>query len=193
MREFSLFMSQFLRHPKRVSAIAPSSRWLAQRMASEITKDTGQIVEIGAGTGVISRAILAAGVAPQDLTIIELDPNFCKTLKAQFPDCNVLEMDAQDLGSLELENVNMVISGLPLLSIPVSVQHNIIKGAFDLMQPGGKYMQYTYGPKPPIAQEVRTANDLAWRTLKKTWLNIPPASSYVFSQNSAIVPQAKQG
>ncbi|MCF6271981.1 MAG: methyltransferase domain-containing protein [Rhodobacteraceae bacterium] len=182
MREFSLFMWQLLRHPKRTSAIAPSSKGLARQMVSEITKDTGKVVEIGAGTGVFSRAILAAGVAPKDLTIVEMNPGFCNALKTQFPDCNVLEMDAQALGELQLENVNMVISGLPLLSIPEPVQHNIIKGAFDLMQPGGKYVQFTYGPKPPIAPEVREANGLKWCTLKKVWLNLPPAMPYVFTQ-----------
>lgn len=177
-----LFMWQLVRHPKTISAIAPSSKGLARQMASQITQTTGKVVEIGAGTGVLTRQILASGVAPQDLTIIEMNPKFCAALKSQFSDCNVLEMDAQKLGSLPLENVGMVISGLPLLSIPEPVQHNIIKGAFDLMVEGGKYVQFTYGPKPPIAPEVRTANDLQWRTLKKVWLNLPPAMPYVFTR-----------
>jgi len=133
---------------------------------------------------VITRQILAAGVKPEDLSIVEMNPKFCKALKAQFPDCNVLEMDAQKLGELPLENVGMVISGLPLLSIPEPVQHNIIKGAFDLMRDGGKYVQFTYGPKPPIAPEVRESNGLEWRVLKKVWLNLPPAMPYVFTKKS---------
>ena len=177
-------MWQLVRHPKTISAIAPSSKGLALQMVSEITPETGRVVEIGAGTGVITRQILAAGVKPEDLTIVEMNPKFCAALKEQFPDCNVLEMDAQALGDLPLENVGMVISGLPLLSIPEPVQHNIIKGAFDLMADGGKYVQFTYGPKPPIAPEVRAANGLVWRTLKKVWLNLPPAMPYVFFQKS---------
>jgi len=181
---FPLFMWQLLRHPKSISAIAPSSKGLALQMVSEIKADTGRVVEIGAGTGVITRQILAAGVKPEDLSIVEMNPKFCAALKAQFPACNVLEMDAQKLGELPLENVGMVISGLPLLSIPEPVQQNIIKGAFDLMVAGGKYVQFTYGPKPPIAPEVRAANGLEWRVLKKVWLNLPPAMPYVFSQKS---------
>lgn len=179
-----LFLWQLLRHPKTISAIAPSSKGLALQMVSEITPDTGQVVEIGAGTGVITRQILASGVKPENLSIVEMNPKFCAALKVQFPDCNVLEMDAQKLGELPLENVGMVISGLPLLSIPEPVQHNIIRGAFDLMVAGGKYVQFTYGPKPPIAPAVREANGLEWRTLKKVWLNLPPAMPYVFSQKS---------
>ncbi len=178
-----LFMWQLIRHPKTISAIAPSSKGLALQMVSEITPDTGRVVEIGAGTGVITRQILAAGVKPQDLSIVEMNPKFCAALKTQFPDCNVLEMDAQKLGDLPLDNVGMVISGLPLLSIPEPVQHNIIKGAFDLMVDGGKYVQFTYGPKPPIAPDVRKANALQWRTLKKIWLNLPPAMPYVFTKS----------
>jgi phosphatidylethanolamine/phosphatidyl-N-methylethanolamine N-methyltransferase len=179
---FPLFMWQLLRHPKTISAIAPSSKGLARQMVSEITPETGRVVEIGAGTGVITRQILAAGVKPGDLTIVEMNPTFCAALKAQFPACNVLEMDAQNLGELPLENVGMVISGLPLLSIPEPVQHNIIKGAFDLMVTGGKYVQFTYGPKPPVAPAVREANGLTWRTLKKVWFNLPPAMPYVFTK-----------
>jgi len=181
---FPLFMWQLLRHPKTISAIAPSSKGLALQMVSEIAPDTGRVVEIGAGTGVITRQILAAGVKPADLSIVEMNPKFCTSLKAQFPDCNVLEMDAQKLGDLPLENVGMVISGLPLLSIPEPVQQNIIKGAFDLMGKGGKYVQFTYGPKPPIAPAVREANGLEWRTLKKVRLNLPPAMPYVFTKKS---------
>lgn len=177
-----LFFWQLIRHPKTISAVAPSSKGLALQMVSEITPETGRVVEIGAGTGVITRQILAAGVAPADLTIVEMNPKFCAALKTQFPACNVLEMDAQELGKLGLENVGMVVSGLPLLSIPEPVQHNIIHGAFELMREGGKYVQFTYGPKPPIAPEVREANGLQWRTLRKVWLNLPPAMPYVFSQ-----------
>lgn len=179
---FPLFIWQLLRHPKSISAVAPSSKALALQMVSEIGPDTGRVVEIGAGTGVITRQILAAGVKPEDLSIVEMNPNFCAALKVKFPGCNVLEMDAQTLGNLPLENVGMVISGLPLLSIPEPVQRNIIKGAFDLMVAGGKYVQFTYGPKPPIAPEVLAENDLEWRILKKIWINLPPAKPYVFTR-----------
>jgi len=178
-----LFFWQLVRHPKNISAIAPSSKRLARQMVSEITPQTGHVVEIGAGTGVITRQILAAGVAPKDLSIVEMNPKFCKALEAQFPDCNILEMDAQNLGELPIKNVGMVISGLPLLSIPEAVQQNIINGAFDLMVEGGKYVQFTYGPKPPIAPEVRERLGLKWHTLNKIWLNLPPAKPYVFTKN----------
>ena len=176
-----LFFWQLVRHPKSISAVAPSSKALARQMVSEITPETGRVVEIGAGTGAITRQILAAGIAPEDLSIVDLNPSFCDVLKSQFPDCNILQMDAQNLGSLPLENVGMVVSGLPLLSIPEPVQHNILKGAFDLMRPGGKYVQFTYGPKPPVAPAVREALGLEWRPLKKVWLNLPPAMPYVFT------------
>lgn len=179
---FPLFMWQLIRHPKTISAIAPSSKGLALQMVSEITVETGRVVEIGAGTGVITHQILAAGVKPEDLTIVEMNPKFCTALKAQFPNCNVLEMDAQELGGLPLENVGMVISGLPLLSIPEPIQQNIIEGAFDLMVEGGQYVQFTYGPKPPIAPSVRENVGLTWRTLKKVWFNLPPAMPYVFTK-----------
>ncbi len=179
-----LFFGQLLRNPKRISAIAPSSKGLARKMVSQIDADTGEVVEIGAGTGAITRFILGAGVAPADLSIVEMNPEFCTRLQALFPGCDVRQMDAQNLADLPRSNVGTVISGLPLLSIPEEIQQNIIQGAFDLMRPGGKYVQFTYGPKPPIAPSVRESVGLEWRTLPKVWLNLPPATTYIFTKKA---------
>ena len=84
--------------------------------------------------------------------------------------------------ALGFDNVSTVISGLPLLNMPEDVQEDIVSSVFKTLQPGGCLVQFTYGPKPPIAPEVRATNGLEWRTLKKIWLNLPPAMPYVFSQ-----------
>lgn len=182
LKHTTTFFGQLLRNPKRISAVAPSSSGLAQQMVSQITPQTRQVVELGPGTGKITGFILKAGITPQNLTVLEMNPQFCALLRDHFPQTNIVEGDAQDIAKTGLEAVDMVISGLPLLSIPVEVQKNIVTGAFDLLQPGGKYVQFTYGPKPPIAAEILECLGLEWKTLPKIWRNLPPATTYVFTR-----------
>ena len=76
MSNFSLFLKQVLKNPKEVSAVAPSSKKLATRMAKAIPDGLGQVVELGAGTGMITDAILEAGVAPHTLYSFEINETF---------------------------------------------------------------------------------------------------------------------
>ena len=73
-----------------------------------------------------------------------------------------------------------VVSGLPLLSMPVSLQHDILSGSFGLLGPQGRYIQFTYGPNPPVARAVRDALSLDWQVSSKIWWNMPPARVYRF-------------
>jgi len=178
-KHLGLFTAQLLRRPWRVVALAPSSRALGDQMAAEIDLD-GAVVELGAGTGKITESILAAGVDESRLVLLEMNEAFCNLLRQRFPRAKVLDWNAQRVGEVKLDNVRTVVSGLPLLSMPVVVQSNIVGGAFNLLQPGGKYVQFTYGPKPPVAAAVRDALGLTWERREKIWLNLPPACSYVF-------------
>lgn len=178
-KHLGLFTAQLLRRPWRIVALAPSSRALGDQMAAEIDIG-GAVVELGAGTGKITESILAAGVDEAQLVLLEMNEAFCKLLRQRFPRATVLNWNAQRTGEVELANVRTVVSGLPLLSMPVAVQSNIVGGAFELMQPGGAYVQFTYGPKPPVAAPVREALGLTWEKRDKIWMNLPPARSYVF-------------
>ena len=94
MSETLLFFRQLLSRPKQISAIAPSSRGLARAMAAGL-KPGDRVVEFGPGTGVLTKAILAAGVAPADLTLFEFNPDFVSHLAIRFPRVTVLNQGAQ--------------------------------------------------------------------------------------------------
>jgi phosphatidylethanolamine/phosphatidyl-N-methylethanolamine N-methyltransferase len=178
--DFALFMGQLLRKPHQVVALAPSSRFLCAEMVAEIDPADGPVIELGAGTGNITQAILGRGVRPQDLHSIEMNPEFCDRLRVRFPGLNVHCMSAGDVGSLPVENAQAVVSGLPLLSMPQGLQRDIIGGTFARVRPGGTYVQFTYGPKPPVARPVREELGLDWRVSDKIWWNLPPARVYRF-------------
>jgi hypothetical protein len=83
--DFALFMGQLARKPHQVVALAPSSRFLCAEMVAELDPDGGPVIELGAGTGNITRAILGRGIAPENLHSIEMNPEFCDRLRARFP------------------------------------------------------------------------------------------------------------
>lgn len=180
--DFALFMGQLLRKPHQVVALAPSSRGLCAEMAAELDPAKGPVVELGAGTGNITQAILDAGIAPENCHSIEMNPEFCDRLRARFPGLNVYQMSAGDCGELPVEGAQAVVSGLPLLSMPTQLQRDILTGFTKLVRPGGDYVQFTYGPKPPVTAVVREELGLTWRWSDKIWWNMPPARVYRFRQ-----------
>ena len=180
--DLRLFLGQLFRKPGEVVALAPSSEALAREMCRELSAETGLVAELGPGTGKITRAILAAGVAERNITGFELNPAFVDTLRGQFPDADMRHAPAQEVGNLPAGQVDAVISGLPLLSMPNDVQRAIVEGTFRVLKPGGCFVQFTYGPVPPVAQCLREGLRLTWTKSSKVWGNLPPARVYTFRQ-----------
>src|SRR5579863_883860 len=80
------FLRRFLDDPKRTGAVAPSSPFLAREMARAVDPQTpGLIVELGPGTGPVTKALIARGVRRENLLLVEFDPYFCNLLTERFP------------------------------------------------------------------------------------------------------------
>jgi len=178
--EISVFLRQLLQNPRHVGAFVPSGKALARKMTCDLHMSTGHVVELGAGTGRISRAILAAGVPPANLTLLEMNPVFCAALKRSFPATRVVNCMAQDLPELGLDGVTSVISGLPMLNMSKQAQNAIVSSVFKTLSPDGMLVQFTYGLRPPLADEVIRDNRLCWSKRDRVWANVPPADVYVF-------------
>jgi len=179
VREMAVFLGELLRVPAGVAAIAPSSAATAQRMTLGLEDATGPIVEIGPGTGSFTRAILARGIAPARLTLMETSPRFCEELERLFPGVRVLNRPAQDIARIGLEGVGAVISGVPVLARP-AIQREVIGEALKVMRPGGFINQITYSPRPPIPPEMRAELGLEVEDLGMVWANMPPAHVFRF-------------
>ncbi|WP_253188212.1 class I SAM-dependent methyltransferase [Rhodobacter sp. 24-YEA-8] len=169
-----------MRNPRQISAIAPSSRVLARAMTAKIGPHSGKVVEFGPGTGRFTEAILARGLPPENLTLFELDDEFVDFLRRKFPRVTVHKTGAQEVQALVGSGVSTVISGLPLLSMPDPVRRAIVGAAFDVLEPDGEYVQFTYGPRPPVPPEIISDLGLAVDRGHKVWANLPPARVYRF-------------
>ncbi|MEM6390713.1 MAG: hypothetical protein AAF825_12810 [Pseudomonadota bacterium] len=180
--DFRIFMTQLLRKPHQVVALAPSSQGLAEEMARRVAPEGGAVIELGAGTGKITRAILARGLPQAQLHAVEMNPVFCQRLRETLPGIQVHQMSAGDIGGLDIGPVQAVISGLPLLSMPTALQHAILGGAMAQLGCKGDYVQFTYGPKPPVTRVVREELSLSWEVSRRIWWNAPPARVFRFRQ-----------
>jgi phosphatidylethanolamine/phosphatidyl-N-methylethanolamine N-methyltransferase len=180
--DLPLFFRELLLRPRQISAVAPSSAVLARAMAAPLRPGFGTVVEVGPGTGSLTRAILQRGIAPSDLTLFEMNPTFAGALRAAFPGVTVHAAPAQAMPDLVAPGVAAVVSGLPLLSMPEAVQRGIYEAAFRVLRPGGFVVQFTYGAGEPLAAAVRGALHLTAQRGRRVWANLPPARVWIYSR-----------
>lgn len=181
------FFQAWLSAPLRVASITPSGQALADLITSEISATTGPVLELGVGTGVFTRALLARGVLESNLTLVENGPEFALLLDQRFPKARVLTMDAARLrrcDQLESTSLGAVVSGLPLLSMRPRKVISILAGVFTHLKPGGSFYQFTYGPRCPVPRPLLDRLDLKATRIGGTYCNLPPAAVYRISRRA---------
>lgn len=189
------FFRQWLRNPLAIAAVLPSSPFLARAMVAEFEPGTRRVIELGAGTGVMTRAILEHGIAPPDLLTLELNQELAQHLAQKFSGVQVLCADARHLpaeagrvGYLQHGPADAIISSLGLLSMPASLQQDILAAAFACLRPGGALIQFTYGPRSPVRNEVAERLGLHVTHGATVLLNLPPARIFIYRQNHGHSP-----
>jgi phosphatidylethanolamine/phosphatidyl-N-methylethanolamine N-methyltransferase len=189
----ALFLKRWLRRPLAMGAVMPSGRLLAEAMArttkSVLEDRPGHVVELGAGTGEVTKALLAAGIAPERLALVERDPELAIFLRRHFPGPRIIEGDAARLSRLLADHgvgsVAAVVSSLPLLSLPAGVVNGIVGGVFEVLPRGAALVQFTYGPTPPVPRALRERLRLDGAHGKRIWRNVPPAVVWTFRRPHA--------
>jgi phosphatidylethanolamine/phosphatidyl-N-methylethanolamine N-methyltransferase len=175
------FLRGLIASPRGVGAIAPSSPFLGRAVAAQINaQDTGPILELGPGTGSITREVLARGIAPERLTLIEYDPDFVKLLAERFPNLRVLQGDGfafeAALGGQMRQPFAAIISGIPLLNHSIAQRRTLIETALKRLKTGAPFIQFSYGFQPPIPAPAGASVRLA----AFVWKNLPPARVWVY-------------
>ena len=178
-----LFFRRWLANPLQMGSIVPSSPALCRRVARHAHAGANEaIIELGAGTGVVSQALLAAGVAPSRLFVVEIVRDMADHLRAELPtEANVIEGDARRLPALipgEWHGkIGTVVVGIPLVLLPFAEQRRFID-AIEAVAPGRGFILYTYCITSPLPWKKHglVAKREAW-----TPLNFPPASVWRYT------------
>src|SRR5260370_36253978 len=149
------FIRTWLEKPLAVGAVTPSSRALARTMAAYVDPSVpGAVIELGPGTGPITEALIAQGIDPLRLVLVEFDATFCRLLSARFPGATVVQGDAYGLkrllAGLLQEPAAAVVSGLPLFTKPLPTRLRLLFDGFGLMSPGAPFVQFNYHAVPPL-------------------------------------------
>ncbi|MBI3968869.1 MAG: methyltransferase domain-containing protein [Chloroflexi bacterium] len=147
------FLLAFVRDWTRIGSITPSSTFLARALARQIEFDTAKVViEFGAGTGVITRELLAGLHSDARLLTFEIEVSFLDRLRAELADPRVeilsdsAETIVEQLAARGLGRADVIVSGLPFTSLPKDLGRRILRESYRALRPGGQFVAYQYSP-----------------------------------------------
>jgi phosphatidylethanolamine/phosphatidyl-N-methylethanolamine N-methyltransferase len=183
------FLKQYLRRPFGTGSITPSSQKLAEFMIANLGLEPGDVVvELGPGTGVFTREILAQGVVPANLILVEFNKDFAKFLREEFPKVRILEGDAGELPkllqSLGQGRVRRIVSGIPLRSLKPAQRKQITQAIAHTLEPGGVAVQFSYLKASPLPKLTATEAGLIGKRVAVAIGNVPPA--FVWQYTKAV-------
>ena len=185
MNENIKFLQAFLKNPLKVGAIAPSSPELAAKMIEGIEPDEDNVVlELGVGTGAITKFLQNRIPDNKSYLGIELDRDLVKTLKRNYEDLEIVCGNACDAYSIHkksgLGKVRYIICCLPFVSLPNEVGERILGQIDRFMQKGCTFrtFQYAHGYYMPSAIKLREFMRERYGKARRSKLivkNVPPA------------------
>jgi phosphatidylethanolamine/phosphatidyl-N-methylethanolamine N-methyltransferase len=182
----ALFFRRWMANPLQMGSVVPSSPALCRRIAAQVARGPGEaVLELGAGTGVVSRALLDAGVPPERLLVVEIVPDMAEHLRSALPGVEVLCGDAFDLGRVLPERwhkrIGTAICGIPLVLLPIAEQRRFVQ-AVETVAPGRGFLLYTYCITSPLPH-----GELGLAARREAWTpwNLPPASVWRYWHDDA--------
>lgn len=176
------FFKGMMQGPKTVGAIVPTSSVTAKRMASVIDVKSGlPVLELGPGTGVITKQILARGVSPEKIVSVEYSEDFYRRLVEDYAGVNFIHGDAFDLknilGGFADQTFDCVISAVPMLSFPMEARIQLLEDLLSRIPEGRPVVQITYGPVSPIIAKPDRYHIQHFDFVVR---NIPPAQLWIY-------------
>ncbi|HET6907226.1 MAG TPA: methyltransferase domain-containing protein [Rhodanobacteraceae bacterium] len=193
------FFREWLRNPFAMAAVSPSGRQLAALMMEQLPDDTQRVIELGGGTGAFTRALLGHGIQPRNLIVVELNEALHHYLHERFHGVQVVRGDARDIRQIARQcglggdDVDAVISGLGLLSMSRNSQREILRSAFEVLSPRGRFIQFTYGPFSPVPRELLGELHLKAHRAGTAWRNVPPANVFVYERRRSRRVESVRG
>lgn len=182
------FWRAMLADPRRIGAIAPSSRALCDAIVAEVLAATpGHVIELGAGTGAVTRALYRQRAHFASLSVIERSPGLAEGLVRRFPGLAVHAACASQLDALHPgpTDVLTIVSSLPFRSLPRADGHRIRRAIVRLSGRSGTFrlIQYSYLGRLPFA--LWDGAPLQWTRRRTVLGNLPPATVWVLAPRTS--------
>ncbi len=183
IKEKALFLHQFAKNPKRVGSITPSSPFLVRNMIEPIQWDTiHTVVELGAGTGVLTRNIEKRRHPESNAIVFEVNNTMRQRLAERYPNMH-FRSNAADLCSVMQEmgiaKADCIFSGLPFANFEQQLRDSILDGVISTLKPGGLFITFQYS----LQMKKRFEERFKQTEIKFTPFNIPPAFVYYCSNS----------
>ncbi len=176
MRDRLLFVQEFLRHPRQVASVVPSSRVVLKRIVEGAQiGQTRTIVELGAGMGGTTRALLSAMRPDARLLSIEINPRFHQHLRrmddprliAHLGTAVQLKATLRDYG---LDPPDAVVSGIPFSAMDQDSACEIMEAIASQLSVGGRFLAYQVSTR--VEQLARPF--FPSPHVEVVYLNVPP-------------------
>lgn len=179
----ALFFGLWLQKPLQIAAIYPSSNGFAEAMARLVDlRRPGAVLELGAGTGSLTRGLLAAGCAPDRLIALECEPRLGMTLRREFPAITVIVGDAtgleDHLAAHGIDRLGAVVSSLPIKWFSPAAQRAVVAPCLARLGPGGRFLQMTNAFVSPLRIGPL---GIAGQPVARVWRNLPPAQIWAYT------------
>lgn len=182
------FVREYLRAPRTIGAVAPSSRRLAELIVDLAgVSQSDVIVEYGPGTGSFTKRILQVKRPGAKLVAVEFHPAMAEQLRQQFPEVDVVEDSVANLGRIlserGLPKVDSIVSGLPWAAFDAGLRDQLLEATLAVLRPGGRFATFAYleGSILPAGRRFRRKIRRLFTEVHRSpivWANMPPAFVY---------------
>lgn len=178
-----MFILEYIKNPKAIGAIAPSSSYLANKMVESINfKNAKCIVEYGPGTGVFTEKILSRISEDTIVILIEINKNFYNKLNEVYghkKNVIIINDSAENIDIIlkkySIKKVDYILSGLPFTSLPNEVSRNILIKTSKIIENKSQFITFQYSLlKLNFFREY--FNNINYKKVRK---NLPPAFVFI--------------
>lgn len=181
--ETGAFLGLWLQKPLHIAAICPSGQPLSAAVARLADFDRpGRVLELGAGTGGLTRGLLDAGCPIERLVTLESESRLVAVLRSKFPGIETIVGDARQLDrhlrDRGIDQLAVVVSSLPIKWFTIADQQLVIGPCFERLGPDGRLLQITNAFSSPLSRKVL---GLRGREAVRVWRNLPPTQVWVYS------------
>ncbi|MDU0204850.1 class I SAM-dependent methyltransferase [Paenibacillus sp. MAH-36] len=184
--QYVMFLQQFIKNPKRVGSVVPSSRFLASKMVQSVPwEEVSAMAELGSGTGAITRLIQQRVEESTKVLLFEMDDKMKHDLQTNYPDfichSNACHL-TKTMNQKGIPQLDCVISGLPFFNFENDLRETLLNNIIEALKPGGYFIAFQYS----LQMMKHLSKNFNIEKIDFVPLNFPPAFVYTCRKKEGI-------